>query len=197
MTGISMLCFPASPFRILLQVEIPSSFGISISINTRSTTWFFSCSMASSPFFEWMMVWLVWVKKALNTRAFICSSSTSIRVSGLVFLGRCLPIDTFSFFSCCSLILSGSSIVWTGRFRVKQLPLPGVLSTVRLPPKSFDTSRQMARPNPVPPYSLVIEAWAWLNRLKMDSITRGYWKTPTTKNKTKNWFNIPLATYWF
>ncbi len=42
-------------------------------------------------------------------------------------------------------------------------PLPGVLSTVTSPPSMVQKCLVMARPRPVPPKRLVVEASAWLN----------------------------------
>ncbi len=57
---------------------------------------------------------------------------------------------------------SSKSARATGRYSVKVLPRPGVLSTVTAPPSRWAISRVMDRPSPVPPYlRLVVPSACW------------------------------------
>src|SRR6185437_2105503 len=60
----------------------------------------------------------------------------------------------------------GGVQVW-GRYRVKVLPLLGVLLRRISPPSRRDSSRLMARPRPVPPYLRLVEPSACWKASKM------------------------------
>lgn len=61
-----------------------------------------------------------------------------------------------------SSISSSKSARATGRYNVKVLPWPGMLSTVTAPPNRWAISRVMDRPSPVPPYlRLVVPSACW------------------------------------
>src|SRR5206468_63584 len=61
----------------------------------------------------------------------------------------------------------------SGRMMVNVEPLPGSLSTETSPPRACQNRLVMARPSPVPPYRLVVDASAWTKLWKsLDSCSR-------------------------
>jgi hypothetical protein len=55
----------------------------------------------------------------------------------------------------------------SGRYSVNVLPTPGELMSLISPPRSFESSRLMARPRPVPPYLREVEPSACWKASKM------------------------------
>ena len=53
--------------------------------------------------------------------------------------------------------------VWSGKVIVNVEPSPGWLVTEISPPSSWQKRWEIAKPRPVPPYFLLVEASAWLN----------------------------------
>ena len=69
-----------------------------------------------------------------------------------------------------------------GRYSVNVLPSPGMLTSRISPPSSFDSSRLIARPRPVPPYLRDVEPSACWNASKMICCLSGEMPIPVSVN---------------
>ena len=68
----------------------------------------------------------------------------------------------------------------------KTLPPPGLGSSPMVPPRASTISREMARPSPVPPYTLVVDASAWVNGSKRCPIRAASTPTPVSATSTRS-----------
>ena len=62
---------------------------------------------------------------------------------------------------------SSRRVITVGTSNQNRLPRPGSLSTRKVPPINSTKSRQMLKPNPVPPCRRVVEASSWVNDSKI------------------------------
>ena len=82
-----------------------------------------------------------------------------------------------------------------GKYSVKVLPSPGELTSLISPPSSFDSSRLIARPRPVPPYLRDVEPSACWNASKIICCLSGAIPMPVSVTENAMTCSAPTRSW--